>query len=114
MNSKKIISVIIILIIVVACAIGYFYFQKKPAVVTAPPIASVQDKIINDNTKPFTIKITYPQIAGLTDFNQKAKAIVDKEIADFKNNSLANDAAVKATDPADYAKYPRNSSFHQH
>ena len=44
---------------------------------------------------------------GLDGFNQKAKTIVDKEINDFKTNSLANDEAVKKVDPVGYAKYPR-------
>ena len=90
---------------------GYFYLQTQQKITivttTLPKIITIQDVVINDSTNPFVIKITYPQIEGLDDFNQKAKVIVDKEISDFKTNSLANDSAVKATDPTDYAKYPR-------
>jgi len=100
MNLKKIIIFIIILIgLAIACAV--LLYSNKPTLVI------VQDKQITDSTKPFVIKISYPYISGLDDFNQKAKAIVDKEISDFKTNSLANDEAVKKVDPADYAKYPR-------
>ena len=90
---------------------SYFYFNvpnlSKKSTPSQLTKITIQDKTINDNTNPFVIKITYPEIAGLTDFNQKAKAIVDKEILDFKKNSLANDAAVKATDPTGYAQFPR-------
>jgi hypothetical protein len=82
---------------IAACA---FWFSSR----TSPIV--IQDKQITDNTKPFVIKISYPSIAGLDDFNQKAKAIVDKEISDFKTNSLANDKAVKDTDPS-YVEYSR-------
>jgi len=100
MNLKKIIIFIIILIgLAIACAV--LLYSNKPTLVI------VQDKQITDSTKPFVIKISYPYISGLDDFNQKEKAIVDKEISDFKTNSLANDEAVKKVDPADYAKYPR-------
>jgi hypothetical protein len=99
MNSKKIILIIIILIAVIAA--GVFLYLNQPKEI------KIQDKTISDNTKPFVIKIIYPYIPGLNDFNQKAEDIVNKELSDFKTNSLANDAAVKQVDPVSYAKYPR-------
>ncbi|MCX6721212.1 MAG: DUF3298 and DUF4163 domain-containing protein [Candidatus Staskawiczbacteria bacterium] len=90
--------------------LGFFYF-KNVEVVKAPNekinAVAVEDKKITDNTDPFKIDITYPQISGLDDFNKKVKDIIDKEINDFKTNSLENDAAVKQVDPVGYAKYPR-------
>ena len=102
MTLKKIIIPLIFLITVIAIGL-YYYFPKE----LKTQSIIITDKNINDNTNPFVIKIVYPQIAGLNDFNQKAKAIIDKEISDFKTNSLANDAAVKQVDPVGYAKYPR-------
>ncbi|MCX6721905.1 MAG: DUF3298 and DUF4163 domain-containing protein [Candidatus Staskawiczbacteria bacterium] len=96
---KKIILIVLLIILIAVVAIGAFLFWPKEI--------KIQDKQINDNTKPFVIKITYPQINGLDNFNQKAKTIIDKEINDFKTNSLANDAAVKEIDPKAYAEYPR-------
>ena len=106
--KQKNIFLVILLIAVVAVGVFALYgnvfaphWDVKPAQII------IQDKQITDNTKPFVIKISYPQIAGLDDFNQKAKAIVDKEITDFKTNSLANDEAVKQNDPSGYAEFPR-------
>ena len=110
MKSKKPIILIVILIIFVIAA-GSFALNKKflPSIWLVSPQEkiSIQDQQITDNTRPFKINVIYPQIAGQDDFNQKAKAIVDKEISQFKNNSLENDKAVKDTDPVNYAKYPR-------
>ena len=99
----KIIKIIILVVVLAAIAVGFYYFYKSPQ----SGEIKVSDVKITDNTNPFKIVITYPQISGLDDFNQKAKAIVDKEISDFKTNSLANDEAVKKVDPAGYAEYPR-------
>lgn len=102
--KTKILLFALALVIVAGCV----YFIPK---IGLAPIVSqkikIQDIKISDNTAPFKIEITYPQIASLDDFNQKAKAIVDKEISDFKKNSLDNDQAVKKVDPVSYAKYPR-------
>ncbi|MCX6723613.1 MAG: DUF4163 domain-containing protein [Candidatus Staskawiczbacteria bacterium] len=111
MKTKKIIVLLIILIAVVAVDVFLQYSHilenMRISFVNKPGTMAIQDKTITDNTKPFAIKIVYPQIAGLDDFNQKAKAIVDKEINDFKTNSLANDEVVKKVDPTSYANYPR-------
>jgi hypothetical protein len=108
MNSKKTIPIFIILIVLVAIgAVSYFYLQKKPSIIQQAPTTNIQDIKIADNTPPFKINIVYPQIYGLDTYNQKAKAIIDKEILDFKTNSLANDKAVKDTDPIEYARNPR-------
>jgi len=111
MNLKKIFLLIILLAVIGTCFLLYKITIKQNIqhiqLVNKTTEISIQDKKITDNTKPFKINIVYPQIAGLDDFNQKAKAIVDKEISDFKTNSLENDKAVKDTDPTDYAKYPR-------
>ena len=99
MKSKNLIGFVLILIILVAG--GVLLYKNQPASL------KIQDTQITDNTPPFKIAITYPQIAGVNDFNKLVKDIVDQEIKDFKTNSLNNDAAVKKTDPVDYAKYPR-------
>lgn len=96
---KKTDLIFLIIGLVAVIALAAIYFEPIPL--------KIRDISINDNTNPFVIKIVYPQISGLNDFNQKAKAIVDKEISDFKTNSLANETAVKQIDPVDYAKYPR-------
>lgn len=88
-----------------------FFFNRNFLKTTLAPekstTISLQEKTITDNTKPFIIEIIYPQIAGFDDFNQKAKSIIDKEIAEFKKSSLENDNAVKENDPESYTKYPR-------
>jgi len=97
MKNKRIILAILLIIAIIAVAIFLSFYNP----------VKIQNRTITDNTKPFLIKISYPYISGLNDFNQKVKTIVDKEINDFKTNSLQNDEAVKQIDPADYAKYPR-------
>jgi len=110
MKKNLIILVIILIFIILISAV--FLFPKEinsPDILTANQqyAIDIQDEQILDNTKPFKISINYPQINGLDDFNQKAKNIVEKELENFKANSLANDQAVKDTDPANYAEYPR-------
>ncbi len=110
MKTKNLTILIIAIVIIAALAVFLFLNKNSATKILTPSqntSTSVQDKQITDNTKPFVIKITYPYIAGLDDFNAKSKAIVDKELSDFKTNSLANDEAVKKVDPTDYAKYPR-------
>ena len=109
MKKKKIISslVVILIVIIVVVVVGVFYMPKNLTAPESQPTIKIQDKQITDNRKPFTIKITYPYILGLDDFNKKVLDIVNKEISDFKTNSIENDNAVKQTDPVDYAKYPR-------
>ncbi len=118
MDLKKILAVLVLIIVLIAGAFVLYLQRNKISnndqspQKTAETDRSVQqitieNQTITDNTNPFVIKITYPQIAGFDDFNQKAKAIVDKEISDFKSNSLANDEVVKQVDPVNYAKYPR-------
>jgi hypothetical protein len=119
MKSKNLIVLVIILI--VAGAIAAFYFpQSKNYILnflqknqpTSQPASQTetinfQDKQITDNTKPFVIKITYPYVTGLDGFNEKVMDAVNKELSNFKTNSLENDAAVKQVDPVSYAKFPR-------
>jgi hypothetical protein len=100
MKSKVLIISLIILVIVIAAGAVFLFFNK-------PNTINIQDKQITDNTKPFVIKINYPYISGLDDFNRKVQDAINKEINSFKTNSLENDAAVKQIDPVDYAKYPR-------
>jgi hypothetical protein len=68
----------------------------------------ITDKTITDKTSPFNIGIVYPFIAGMDNFNQLVKNIIDKQLEDFKTISLENDNAVKETDPDTYKKYPRS------
>jgi hypothetical protein len=112
MNNKKIISLIIIAILIIIA--GIFVYKNKDSLKNknlnnknSINILSFEDKKITDETKPFKIDITYPEIAGQNEFNNLVKNIIDKEISDFKNNSLENDNAVKEIDPESYAKYPR-------
>ncbi|MCX6723360.1 MAG: DUF3298 and DUF4163 domain-containing protein [Candidatus Staskawiczbacteria bacterium] len=108
---KKSKSILLIILLIIIIGVGFLLYKNPTSKNTLPANKateiSIQDKKIIDSTKPFVIKIVYPQITGLDDFNQKSKAIVDKEINDFKTNSLANDEAVKKVDPTSYAKYPR-------
>lgn len=99
--KSKILIVLVLIVVIIIIMGAVFLFLNKPRALT------VGDKQITDNTKPFIIKITYPQIPGLDAFNKEVLDAVNKEISDFKTNSLANDAAVKQVDPIDYAKYPR-------
>jgi hypothetical protein len=99
MKSKNLIILISLLIAIIVA--GIFVYYRFFSSIT------VHDEKVTYNISPLNIAITYPQIQGLDDFNQKAKAIIDKEFNDFKTNSLANDASVKEVDPISYAKYPR-------
>jgi hypothetical protein len=107
MNYK--IVILIALLIVAGLAAGYFYIYPGHRVqeIAQNTEIVITDKKITDNTKPFKIDITYPQVAGQDEFNKMVQDIVDKEISDFKKNSLENDNAVKKVDPASYEKYPR-------
>ena len=109
MNYKKLLSVIIILIILAVASLLIYQYRSSVLHVsqTAKQTLTVEDKKIVDNTKPFKIDIAYPQINGLPAFNKLVEDAVNKEISNFKKNSLDNDAAVKQIDPIDYAKYPR-------
>ena len=109
MDNKKIL--LIVLFVILLAVAGVFGYKYRNSILQNEQKTNstiiVEDKTITDSTKPFTIKIVYPQINGLDDFNQKAKAIIDKEVSDFKTNSLANDVAVKQIDPKGYAAEPR-------
>ena len=107
MKTKHLIISIIVLIILIAAGAFYLYSPIPVKWYVKPASTTIQDKQINDSTKPFVIKIVYPYIPGLDNFNKEILDAVNKEISDFKTNSLANDAAVKQTDPTDYEKYPR-------
>lgn len=96
---KKIYLFLILLILILAVATAGFLFLKKEI--------KIQDMKISFDQKPLKVNITYPKIEGQDDFNQRVKTIIDKELKDFSDNSLANDQAVKEIDPEAYAKYPR-------
>jgi len=119
MNYKNTAILIIVIVVLVGGGLSFYYYRNS---VTTAPAENVQnsqiktgvvveDKKITDNTKPFKIDITYPQIAGVDGFNQEVKAEIDKQLNDFKTYSLENDATVKKADPASYAKYPREYDF---
>lgn len=112
MEIKKVGAIVIVVLVLVAA--GLVLYQQRQAVLSqknqpqpSQSAVSVVDQKITDNTKPFKIDITYPQISGQDNFNKKVKDIIDQKIAEFKSNSLENDAAVKKADPVSYAKYPR-------
>ena len=89
MNKKFLISLLVALLIIVIGAALFFYGRGLIPNALAPDQSAtitIQDKQINDDTKPLVIKITYPSISGLNDFNKRAKDIIDKEITDFKTN----------------------------
>lgn len=58
------------------------------------------DKKITEKNKLFEINISYPQIAGLNDFNKQIKQIIETEIETFKkfagetNNLIKNEQPV--------------------
>jgi len=109
MNIK---SFLIAIVVLVALGAGAFFVknwagEQRPENQNTAQGMLIQDKTITDNTKPLKISITYPFIQGHDDFNRKAEGVIMNELADFKKNALDNDAAVKATSPQDYAKYPR-------
>ena len=112
MNIKKIISILIIILIFGAGGVAVYFYRdsiskNKPADDNQKTDISIEDKKITDNTKPFTIEITYPSVAGLDDFNKKGEDLVNNELFEFKKNSTANDVAVKEIDPESYAEFPR-------
>ena len=115
MQKKKIATLGLAFVILVSVGLYFVFFRlnKKSSaenqnIKTAQTeTISIEDEKITDNTAPFKIDITYPKIAGQEEFNTLVKNIVDKQISDFKTNSLENDTAVKETDPVTYAKYPR-------
>jgi hypothetical protein len=102
-------------VVLVVVAAGLFYNYKNSVLRVSDTSSTnnktagitIEDKKIADNTKPFSIDITYPYIAGQDEFNAKVKSVVDTALSDFKTNSLDNDKAVKENDPVDYAKFPR-------
>jgi len=112
--SKKqilILSLASAILVLVGLYFVFFKLNKKSSTenknTETPQTISVEDKKITDNTAPFKIDITYPEISGQDDFNILVKNAIDKQISDFKTNSLENDQAVKETDPVTYANYPR-------
>jgi len=111
MKTKNLVVFITPLIILILAGATYLLYDKTLiSTVLAPEHSTaltVQDKKITDDTKPFSIEVTYPYINGLDDFNKKVQDFIDKKINDFKEYCLENDAAVKKTDPAGYAQFPR-------
>lgn len=112
MNFKKFLAIIIIILVI--CTGAYiFYLQRNEVLENGQDIPkdaakfSIEDRKITDDSKPFKINVVYPYIVGLDNLNKEIQEKIDKEIADFKNNSLENDEAVKKTDPESYANYPR-------
>jgi len=114
MSKKQIAILSLAFIIVISVCIYFIFFRLNKKAFTKTPnnqgqaqTLNVEDKKISDNTSPFKIDITYPEISGQDAFNSLVKNAVDTEISEFKTNSLENDNAVKETDPGTYAKYPR-------
>ena len=99
-------NIFISLLIIIAAIVAIIFYLRPESLLKTEKL-KIQDLKISYQEKPLKVDVTYPAIDGLDDFNQKAKAIIEKEIADFKKNSLENDEAVKKIDPEAYAKYPR-------
>lgn len=112
LTDKILIGVVIFLIAIVA---EFLYINYAVNYQTAPAEKNTQQSLdfkiseqkISDGTKPFKIDITYPVFSGAVSFNKLIKDAVDKEVSEFKKNSLENDKAIKDTDPDSYAKFPR-------
>ena len=114
---KNVLVIIIVLVLLGIATFLFFHYRdsilapkEKVAEQTTQPQAptiTIENKTIKDSTKPFSIDIAYPFIGSLVDFNQKIQTIINKEIDEFKANSLANDKTVQETDPQGYANYPR-------
>ena len=121
MKHKGLILTIIIIAILIAGGFCLYYYRNSVTDAgeqtesnlsqTQNQIIALESKNITDETKPFSIDITYPYVEGLNDFNSKIEDIVNNELAEFKQMSLENDNAVKQTDPEGYAKYPREYYF---
>jgi len=114
MEKKKIITISLAFLIIITVGVYFFFFKNVPNPSTVienqnaeTQINTIEDVKIVDNNNPFKIDITYPQISGQDEFNILVKNIIDKELSNFKTNSLENDQAVKETDPKTYASYPR-------
>lgn len=108
MKAKSLILLIIIIVLIFAGFYGYSYFKNHQSfVLKTTQSFQIKEVKISDNTKPLKIDIVYPSITGLDDFNKKIRDTVDKELLEFRKNSLDNDMAVKETDPVNYEKYPR-------
>lgn len=89
---------------------GYNYYKKsiiRLIKTDQKNYYQVTDQKITDNTKPFKIDVTYPYVENFEEFNKAVRDFVDKEVSSFKENVLANDAAMKEFDPEGYAKDPR-------
>jgi hypothetical protein len=112
MANKKIIILTVIGLAMIAAA-GYFIFLKFWNQPIEPKISQIliEDQYIKDNSAPFEIDITYPQISGQEGYNSLVKNLVDSKLAEFKQISMENDAAVKEIDPKSYAEYPRSYYF---
>jgi hypothetical protein len=116
--SKNKIAILFIILIFIA-GFGYIIFKYRDQVgrlaQSVPGVQKksieIKDKKITDNTKPFVIDVTYPEISGESDLNKKIEDFITTQITDFKKISLDNDRVVKEADPTSYAKYPREYSF---
>jgi len=104
MSSKNL--TILLLILFVALIAGFFYFSWPKNLPDGRQVKIEDQKIIYNET-PLKVEITYPRIESLEEFNKLAKKIVDDKFDEFKTNSLANDEAVRQTDPENYAEFPR-------
>ena len=75
MKAKNLIILLIILIVVIVAGAVFLFSNKNFIPIALAPnqsaVINIQDKQINDNTKPFVIKIVYPYIPGVDDFNKK-------------------------------------------
>jgi hypothetical protein len=110
MKKTKIITLILASIIIISVFVYFILFKNsQPKLIEniQTQTTTFEDKKIEENEVPFKINITYPSIKNQDNFNKLAKEIIDTELLEFKKNSVENDKAVKATDPENYAKYPR-------
>jgi len=114
MEKRKIATLVIAFLIIVLVACYFIFFKLQKIIVSIPSSEaqiSIEDQKIQDDTAPFEIDITYPQISGQENYNNIVKNLVDSKLTEFKQLSMENDAAVKEIDPKTYAEYPRSYYF---
>jgi hypothetical protein len=112
MQKKQIFILSLAFLIIISAGLYCMFLKsnKKPIIEeqkTEIKDIDIEDKKILDDTNPFKIDITYPEIAEHDDFNNLVKNIIDAKVSEFKANSLENDNSVKEIDPESYSNFPR-------
>ena len=109
MDYKKVAVLIIIVVVLVGGGLSFYLYRNSVLNKSAKSVDNIQETLnsVEIKDKKIADNITYPYIAQADGFNKLTQDLVQKELDDFKTNSLENDEAVKKVDPESYAKYPR-------